>query len=148
MNNFLESCLLVTIGLTLNVLSCKHSSKSQKSEGAARESFRQAPREKVEALNKMLDSVVISRPEDVADIYKPALSGEEGRYVRRVSARETGPETLEIILEETGLPDDAVEGIQILFQVKRSQNRYTVERIQEAYRCYRGHKSWTAEPCP
>lgn len=138
----------ITTVFVLITFSCKPSSNSRNLNGPTQESFKEVTRETVEAFNRKLDSVSVSRPEDVADIYRPALNEEEGRYTRRVSVRETGPEMLEVTLEETGLPDDAVEGIKILFYVKQSKNRYEVERIQEAYRCYRGHKAWNAEPCP
>jgi hypothetical protein len=110
------------------------------------ETFIQIERDKIDELNKSIISNKISKEEDVVSLYKPKLEESEGNYTYSVSLKKLDDQTTEYTVIETGLLDDSVEGQKTVMTINNKDNLKVVS-IKENYRCYRGHKVWSAEKC-
>lgn len=143
----IQKGFLMSVVLTV-FFGCKPPSTSEDSNSQNQEIFNELRMSLVDTLNQKLAANPVNRPEEIANLFKPVLPSEEGHYARTVTVKETGKsDMVEVTLEETGLPDDAVEGIKTVIDVKKENGSFKVVRIRESYRCYRGHKDWSAERC-
>lgn len=89
----------------------------------------------------------ITKPEDIAALYRPRQTETEGRYSYTVYSTVTSHNQTEITVVEEGLADDAVEGVKTVLVITKNNNAFRVISIKENYKCYRGHKAWSSEKC-
>lgn len=111
------------------------------------ETFDFLDNEQVVALNNRIVQNNITQEEGVIDLYVPQQEQNEGNYSYTVSKNTIDIDTNEYTVVETGLPDDSIEGIQTIITIKNNNNLPVVLSIKKNYRCYRGHKEWSAEKC-
>lgn len=111
------------------------------------ETFDFLDNEQVVALNNRVVQNNITQEEGVIDLYVPQQEQNEGNYSYTVSKNTIDIDTNEYTVVETGLPDDSIEGIQTIITINNNNNLPVVLSIKKNYRCYRGHKEWSAEKC-
>ena len=115
--------------------------------GIITETFVQIESDVIDKLNEDIISNSISNAADVIDFYKPKSEQTEGNYSYTSSSKRIDDQTYEYTVTETGLLDDSVEGIKSVILVKNENDIFKIISIKENYRCYRGHKDWSAERC-
>lgn len=110
--------------------------------------FRIAASENIEQLNRKIQSENLTTLHEIIRWYRPVNEFNEGKYRYSVDIVWIDDQTVEVTITETGLPDDSVEGRKTILTLRRGNGIYGVISVKEAYRCYRGHKNWSAEICP
>lgn len=117
-----------------------------KENNTTNETFILMDSEKIEELNKTIISMEIEKKEDVVQLYRPVQEPPEGNYSYAMSSKEIDKHTTEYTIIETGLLDDSVEGLKTVMTITGS-NGLRILSIKQNYRCYRGHREWSAENC-
>ena len=100
-------------------------------------------------INALILEKEIQNTSEIVALYRAKEEYAEGNYAYTLTehALETGIK--QVVLEETGLADDSVEGVRIIFILIQEGEYYKVESIFEQYRCWpeRGSQEWSKEFC-
>ena len=111
------------------------------------ETFNPIASEVIDNLNKQIIAMEVTTIEQVVNLYRPNEESTEGNYSYTISYKAIDEQTVEATLIEAGLLDDSVEGVKSVIRIKKDNKILKVTSIKENYRCYRGHKNWSAERC-
>jgi tRNA U38,U39,U40 pseudouridine synthase TruA len=142
----------ITTIFLLALTACNPNDKNTSRQQAASyttngETFNQIPGEVIERLNKDIQAMKITTAEDVVNLYRPRQQEAEGRYAYTLHTRAVNHNVTEITLVEEGLVDDAVAGVKSVLTIEKYGSMLRVISVKENYKCYRGHKDWSAEKC-
>lgn len=111
------------------------------------ETFNPIDSEVIDNLNTQIIALEVTTIEQVVNLYKPKEESTEGNYSYTISHEAIDEQTVEATLIEAGLLDDSVEGVKSVIRINQAGKVLKVTSIKENYRCYRGHKDWSAEKC-
>lgn len=151
--------LVLMIASVLSLTSCMNKSSSDKNEDNApvsvttealsnsTETFDYLDNDLIIELNDLIVKNNITQDEDIISFYIPQQEQTEGNYSYTVSIKNIDKATNEYTVVETGLPDDSIEAIKTIIIIENKNNLPVVVSIKKNYRCYRGHKEWSADKC-
>jgi hypothetical protein len=113
-------------------------------------SFNTLPKEIVDTLNLHIRNKGLNTFEGILAAYAPKIENAEGNYKYEYQFTNLGKDGAMITLEETGIPDDSIEGRKVIIQLIEDVGEvWKAVSIKETYRCWqgRGHETWSAEAC-
>ena len=86
---------------------------------------------------------------EIVSSYYPEDKYAEGNYSYKISEPISKGELTQVILEVSGINADSVEGIRMVFMLKKGEQGYTILSIHEQYKCWeeRGSQEWSKEYC-
>ena len=103
----------------------------------------------VEKLNATHEKFNLYGLSEIVSSYYPEDKYAEGNYSYVISEPISKGDLTQVILEVSGINDDSVEGIRVVFILKKGELGYTISSIHEQYKCWegRGNKEWSKEYC-
>lgn len=100
-------------------------------------------------INALILEKEIQNTSEIVALYRAKEAYAEGNYAYTLTEYEPETGVIQVVLEETGLADDSVEGLRVIFTLIQTGEYHQVESIFEQYRCWpeRGSQEWSKELC-
>ena len=95
----------------------------------------------VEKLNVTLEEFNLYGLSETVSSYYPEDKYAEGNYSYEISEPISKGDLTQVILEVSGINDDSVVRIRMVFVLKKREQGYTILSIHEQYKCWEGRGS-------
>lgn len=104
----------------------------------------------IQRVNDLIIEKGIDEISEIIALYRPEDEyAENAYYTYTLTEQKLDNNITQIVLTETGLADDSVEGIRAAFSLIKEGEYYQITSIYEQYRCWtkRGSQAWSKEFC-